>query len=155
MNKKFLSFIFLLFFTNICYGKSINYDVIDSIVDYHNKTTWKAKKCNDFMGLDKYMKECFYSYTQSGDNSITKTIYNLKSFEDVYTKTYVKMCEGATYIFPKALPKETKLVNDSLSFIYYKDMLILHECDSFHIYKKNKDGFVLEYWNWGSEILFN
>lgn len=25
-------------------------------VDYYSKTTWKNKKCNDFMGLDKYMK---------------------------------------------------------------------------------------------------
>lgn len=107
-------------------------------MDYYNKKTWKNKKCNDFMGLDKYMKECYYSYTESGDNSITKTIYNLKSFEDVYTKTYVKMCEGAAHIFPKTLPKETKLENDSLSFIYYKDMLILNEFDSFHIYKEIK-----------------
>lgn len=37
MKKIFLSVILLLFFTNICYGKSINYNVIDSFMDYYNK----------------------------------------------------------------------------------------------------------------------
>ena len=34
-------------------------------------------------------------------------------------------------------------------------MLIPNECNSFHIYKKNKDGFIVECWEWGSERLFN